>query len=340
MANIMVLGAGGWGTAISIMCARYGHAVRLWSHSDKEVEILRRDRENRRLLPGVRLPDDLKLTADIGETGGADIVVMAVPSSAVRETAKKLAAILPNGAIVVNAAKGLEEGSLKRLTQVLGEELPDARAVVLSGPSHAEEVSRGVPTAAVAASVWPDAAARVQDVFMNPDFRIYVNPDVVGVELGGALKNVIALAAGICDGLGLGDNTKAALMTRGISEMARLGVAMGGRAQTFAGLTGFGDLIVTCTSTHSRNHRAGVYIGQGLTAEQAVEKVGMTVEGYRTARAAYQLSLRMEVEMPIVCECYRMLYEGSDPDTAIRNLMQREKKHEIEDIWLTGPETG
>lgn len=340
MAKIIVLGAGGWGTAIAIMCTRYGHEVCLWSRSAKDVDALRRDNENKRLLPGVTLPDGLKLTADIGETGRADIVVMAVPSSAVRETARKLTGILPEGVIVVNAAKGLEEESLKRLTQVLGEELPGTRTAVLSGPSHAEEVSRGIPTAAVSASAWPDAAAQVQDIFMNPDFRIYVNPDVVGVELGGALKNVIALAAGICDGLGLGDNTKAALMTRGISEMARLGVAMGGRAQTFAGLTGIGDLIVTCTSEHSRNHRAGVYIGRGLTPEQAVDKVGMTVEGYRTARAAYNLSVRMGVEMPIVSECYRMLYEGTDPGTAIRRLMQREKKHEIEDIWLTGSNIG
>lgn len=337
MSAIVVLGAGGWGTALAVMSARFGHRVTLWSPFEKDIAALRRDGENRRLLPGVALPPALALTTGLAPAGEADAVVMAVPSFAVRQTAARLRGVLPAGGVVVNVAKGLEEGSLLRMSQVIGQELPGARVVVLSGPSHAEEVSRGVPTAVVAASSDPAPARRVQDMLMNPTFRIYVGTDVVGVELGGALKNVIALAAGVCDGLGLGDNTKAALMTRGITEMARLGAAMGGSPQTFAGLTGIGDLIVTCTSRHSRNRRAGLFIGQGLTAPQAVEKVGMTVEGYHTTRAAHELAARMGVDMPIVSECYRVLFEGKNPRQAIGELMRRQKKHEIEDAWVGCP---
>lgn len=334
MSRIAVFGAGGWGTALSVMCCTCGHEVSLWSPFEKEIEALRADGENKRLLPGVLVPKEIRLTTDVSSGKGADLIVFAVPSFAVRETAKRLSGVLLPGQVLVNVAKGLEEDSLKRLSQVIGEELPKARAVVLSGPSHAEEVSRGVPTAVVAASASGEAASAVQETFMNPNFRIYVNSDVVGVELGAALKNVIALAAGICDGLKLGDNTKAALMTRGITEMARLGVAMGGAAQTFAGLTGIGDLIVTCTSMHSRNRRAGIFIGQGLKPEEAIEKVGMVVEGYKTTHAAYRLSKEAGVEMPIVNECYEVLYGGKDPMNAIKDLMQRKKKHEIEDLWV------
>lgn len=334
MSKVAIYGSGGWGTALSIMSCNCGHDVSLWSPFQAELDAIHRDGEHKKLLPGVAVPAAIKLTSDTSIAKDADIIVFAVPSFAVRETAKRIAGYVTPGQIIVNVAKGLEEDSLKRLSQVIGEELPKTRIVVLSGPSHAEEVSRGIPTAIVAASASKEAATIVQDTFMSPNFRIYVNPDVVGVELGAALKNVIALAAGICDGLGLGDNSKAALMTRGITEMARLGVAMGGESQTFAGLTGIGDLIVTCTSMHSRNRRAGIYIGEGLSVAEAIEKVGMTVEGYKTTHAAYRLSKESGVEMPIVNECYSVLYDGKNPRQAIKDLMQRAKKHEIEDSWL------
>lgn len=335
MAEITVLGAGGWGTALAVMAAGHGHDVTIWSPFEKEIETIRADGENKRLLPGVPIPEKINMTSDMTAASGAGIIVMAVPSFAVRETARRLSAVCKSGQVVVNVAKGFEEDTLKRLSQVIEEEIPSARIAVLSGPSHAEEVSRGVPTTVVAASKSKDTALFVQDVFMNPLFRIYINPDTVGVELGGALKNIIALAAGICDGLKLGDNTKAALMTRGITEMARLGVALGGNAQTFAGLSGIGDLIVTCTSMHSRNRRAGIYIGQGIPAAEAVQKVGMTVEGYKTTRTAYKLASANNVEMPIVNECNKVLFENKDPLEAMKNLMQREKKHEIENIWVS-----
>ncbi len=336
MSKVAILGSGGWGTALAVMCSACGHDVSLWSPFQSELDTIKHDGENKKLLPGVVVPETINLTTDAAVVKGADVVVFAVPSFAVRETAKRIAGLVTPEQIVVNVAKGLEEDSLKRLSQVIAEELPVQKIVVLSGPSHAEEVSRGIPTAIVAASASKEAANKVQDTFMGPNFRIYVNPDVVGVELGAALKNIIALAAGICDGLGLGDNTKAALMTRGITEMARLGVAMGGSAQTFAGLAGIGDLIVTCTSMHSRNRRAGIYIGEGLSVDKAIEKVGMTVEGYKTTHAAYCLSQKSGVEMPIVDECYRVLYEGKNPREAIKDLMQRAKKHEIEDAWMSG----
>jgi glycerol-3-phosphate dehydrogenase (NAD(P)+) len=335
MAEIAVLGAGGWGTAFAVMCAKYGHGTTLWSLYEDQVRDLKRDKENKRLLPGVGLPESLRLTSDIRAVSTAEAVVLAVPSNAIRETTARLRGVVMPGAVIVSASKGFEESTLKRLSEVISEELPQNEVVVLSGPSHAEEVSRGVPTTVVSASKSKNAAIFVQDTFMNPTFRIYVNPDIVGVELGGALKNVIALAAGVCDGVKLGDNTKAALITRGITEMARLGVALGGCAQTFAGLTGIGDLIVTCTSVHSRNRRAGVYIGEGLTAKQALEKVGMTVEGYMAARAAFRLAKRAKIEMPIINEAYYVLYEQKSPQEAIRDLMTREKKHEIEEAWVT-----
>jgi glycerol-3-phosphate dehydrogenase (NAD(P)+) len=334
MSKIAIFGSGGWGTALAIMCCNCGHDVSLWSHFQAELDAIQHDGEHKKLLPGVAVPAAIKLTTDLSIAKDVDVIVFAVPSFAVRETAKRIAEYVADGQVIVNVAKGLEEDSLKRLSQVIVEELPQSRVVVLSGPSHAEEVSRGIPTAIVAASASKEAATIVQDTFMSPNFRIYVNPDVVGVELGAALKNVIALAAGICDGLGLGDNSKAALMTRGITEMARLGVAMGGGSQTFAGLTGIGDLIVTCTSKHSRNRRAGIYIGEGVPVKEAIEKVGMTVEGYKTTHAAYSLSKVSGVEMPIVNECYNVLYEGKNPREAIKDLMQRAKKHEIEDSWL------
>lgn len=332
MARIAVLGAGGWGTALAVMADRYGHRVTLWSPFEEEVADIRRHGEHKKLLPGVPVPPSLALTASPDCVEGADLVILAVPSFAVAQTAARIRAYLDPGALIANAGKGLEEGTHRRFTQVIGEALPAARVVALSGPSHAEEVARGVPTTVVSACADMAAAEEVQEILMNPVFRIYVNTDIVGVELGGALKNVVALAAGVCDGLDMGDNTKAALMTRGLTEMARLGLAMGACADTFAGLSGMGDLIVTCGSMHSRNRRAGILIGQGHTPAEAVELVG-TVEGYFAARAVWELAQQQGVDMPITEQCYRVCYEGQPPLEAIRQLMQRPKKHESEATW-------
>lgn len=332
--NIAVLGAGGFGIALSVMAAKYGHSVTLWSAFEREVALLQTEHENKKLLPGIMLPQEVTITTDVNCVQNKEIILLAVPSAVVYQVAERFQNIISPQAVIVNVAKGLEEQRLRRLSQVLTEFLPNNRIVVLSGPSHAEEVARGVPTTIVAASGDRSAAEFVQDALMNPTLRIYVNDDVVGVELGGALKNIIALAAGIADGLGLGDNTKAALMTRGITEMARLGVMLGGKTETFAGLSGIGDLIVTCTSMHSRNRRAGILIGEGLSAQQAIEQVGMTVEGYRSAKCAYLLAQQVGIEMPIVNEVYRVLYEGKNAKQALNDLMGRSKKHESEEIWL------
>ncbi len=332
--KIAVLGAGGFGIALAVMSEKYGHNVTLWSAFENEIELLTQKRANERLLPGIRLPDTVALTTDIGCAKGCELVIFAVPSGALPEVAERFAGCIDPQTVVVNVGKGLEETTLQCLSEILKHKLPHNQVVVLSGPSHAEEVARGVPTTVVAASTDHKAAEFVQDALMNPSLRIYVNDDVVGVELGGALKNIIALAAGIIDGLGLGDNSKAALMTRGITEMARLGVRLGARTETFAGLSGIGDLIVTCTSMHSRNRRAGILIGQGKTAEEAISEVGMTVEGYRSALCAYRLAQNVGVEMPIVNEVYRVLYEGKGAKAALADLMGRPKKHEGEEIWL------
>ena len=333
MANIAVIGAGGWGTALAVMAHQYGNTVSLWSPFEEEVAAIRRHDEHKKLLPGVAVPPSIRLTTSIACAAGADLVIMAVPSFAIRSTAARLADVIRPAAIIANAGKGLEDATLKRFTQVIAEAAPAARVVALSGPSHAEEVARGVPTTVVSASEDLAAAERVQELLMNPSFRIYVNRDVTGVELGGALKNVVALAAGVVDGLDMGDNTKAALMTRGLAEMARLGVALGAQADTFAGLSGMGDLIVTCGSMHSRNRRAGILIGQGHTPEAAVKIVG-TVEGYLAARAAWQLAQQSGVEMPITEQCYRVCYEGQDPKEALRALMGRPKRQESESAWI------
>ncbi len=334
MAKVVVLGCG-FGTALAVMAESCGHQVTLWSLFPQELEEIRRDKEQKRLLPGVPVPESICLTDHLSCLEDCNLCIMAVPSFAVRETARKAAPYLKKGTIVVNVAKGLEDGSYKRLSQVMEEELPQQRIVVLSGPSHAEEVGRGAPTTVTVASRERVSAEEVQDLLMNPTLRLYVSDDVVGVELGGALKNVIALAAGIADGLQLGDNAKAALMTRGITEIARLGVAMGAKTETFAGLAGIGDLIVTCTSMHSRNRRAGILIGQGKAAQEAIQQVG-TVEGYPCAKTAYELSQKLRVEMPIVEQAYAVLYQGKNPSQALRDLMSRPKRHESEVIWLLG----
>lgn len=334
MANVSVIGSGGWGTAIAILLAKQGHEVILWSYLKEESEALRTYRENKPFLPGVALPENIQFTSDLSACANADLIVTATPSHAIRSTAHSLAQFIRSGQIVLNISKGLEEDTYLTLSKVLAEELPQCEIAVMSGPSHAEEVSRGIPTTNVVAAENQKTAEWIQDLFMSPSFRVYTNPDILGVELGGSLKNVIALCAGIIDGMGLGDNTKAALMTRGIVEMARLGVAMGACEETFHGLAGVGDLIVTCTSMHSRNRRAGILIGQGKTAEEAQQEVKMVVEGVRTCKAAKELSEKMGVEMPIVNEAYQVLFCGGSPRDAVQNLMGRGKKHESEKDFL------
>lgn len=331
--KITVLGSGGWGTALSLLLLRNGHQVTLWSYVEAESANLRQNRENP-VLPGIPLPQELTLTADLECVRGSGVVVVATPSFAVRQTMNKALGLLDEGTVLVSVSKGIEENTSLTLTQVI-EEVTQGRFPIaaLSGPSHAEEVARDMPTSVVAAAKDRHIAEMVQDLFMAPMFRVYTTDDVVGVELGAALKNVIALCAGICDGLGFGDNTKAALMTRGLSEMARLGQAMGGRRETFAGLTGAGDLMVTCTSQHSRNRRCGILIGQGALPRDAVREIGMVVEGYYAAASAMTLAQKLGVDMPITQAVWRVLYRGKDPKTAALELMVREKKPENEEVW-------
>lgn len=333
MAKIVVAGAGGWGTALAIMAYNSSHDVSLFSVFPHEAEMLARDRENMDLLKGVKIPSAIHITSDANCVSGADLIILAVPSFAVRDTAALLRPFLKDGIVIANASKGMEEGTFLRMTQVIMEECPEAIAVALSGPSHAEEVARGVPTSVVASSTCDAAAEFVQDMLISPVFRVYVNTDIIGVELGGTLKNIIALAIGVCDGMSMGDNAKAALMTRGLTEIARLGVAMGARAETFAGLTGIGDLVVTCTSMHSRNRRAGILIGEGVHPADAVKLIGM-VEGYHATHTAYGLAQKYGVQMPITEQCYQVLFENKDTSQAVLELMDRPKCKEMEPIWL------
>lgn len=332
--RITVLGSGGWGTALALLLLENGNDVTLWSHTRAHSDRLRQTRENPR-LPGVALPEGLKLTADMEEAAGSALVVMAAPSFAVKETARLAAPFLSRDAVVVSAAKGIERDTALSMTQVIERELGGkCRTAALSGPSHAEEVARGIPTGCVAAAGDLETAQLVQDVFMSPRFRVYTNEDLVGVELGGALKNVLALCCGVSDGMGLGDNTKALLMTRGMTEMARLGVAMGGRKETFAGLSGMGDLIVTCTSMHSRNRRCGILIGQGRTPQEAMEEVGAVVEGYFAALSAHQLAEKVGVDMPICACAYHVLYGDQPLRSAVERLMRRSKRREVDESWI------
>lgn len=334
MADFTILGMGGFGLSLAVMLNNFGHNVTVWSAFEQEVEDIRRDGENKQKLPGVRISDEIRLTNDISLVNGADIVIFGIPTRKLREVAQKAAPHMSVNTVAVNTGKGLEDDTLKRMSEVLEEELPaNQPIVVLSGPSHAEEVALGMPTTVVAASKDSKYSDYIQSVMSNNTFRIYINNDLVGCELGGSLKNVIALCAGICDGMGFGDNTKAALMTRGITEIARLGVALGGKTDTFAGLTGIGDLIVTCTSMHSRNRRAGILIGQGVTPQEAVDRVG-TVEGYICTRAAYNLARKVGIDMPITEQCYRVLFEGLSAKAAVNNLMGRPKRHEAETVWV------
>ncbi|MGM9578366.1 MAG: NAD(P)H-dependent glycerol-3-phosphate dehydrogenase [Evtepia sp.] len=330
----VVLGSGGWGTALAMVLADNGHDVTLWSYLEEESRTLQETRENP-LLPGVKLPDSIRYTWDLSCVRGCQVVVMATPSFGVRSTASQIKEDLTPDMTLVSVSKGIEKGTSLRMTQIIQEATGGICPVVaLSGPSHAEEVARGVPTAVVSACPDRAAAERVQDLFLSERFRVYSSSDVIGVELGGALKNVMALCSGCVTGMGCGDNTKAMLMTRGLTEIARLGVALGGTKDTFAGLAGMGDLIVTCTSMNSRNYRAGLLIGQGMPVPEAVKKIGAVVEGYYAVDSARELAQRAGVEMPITQAAYQVLYEGGDPQTLFQQLMRREKRHETEEGWL------
>lgn len=322
MANIAIIGSGGFGLAIAVMCYHRGHSVTVWSKFSDEIDAIKRAGELKAKLPGVVIPKDIKLTTDISCVSGKDIMVIGIPSGFVRDVCREASEFSDKSTIVVSTSKGFENGSLKRMSEVVSECFPENRIVALTGPSHAEEVARGVPTTIVAACEDISVAEYVQRELSSETMRIYTSNDVVGCETGGALKNIIALAAGICDGIGYGDNTKAALMTRGMKEITRLGVALGGKADTFFGLTGVGDLIVTCTSMHSRNRRAGILIGQGVSPAEAIRRVG-TVEGYYCTKTAYALAQKMKVEMPITEQLYKVLEEGKDARLCIKELMLR-----------------
>ena len=329
MANISIIGAGSWGTALALLLYRNGHQVTVWSIMEQEIAMLQKEREHKDKLPGVKLPEDMAFTTDLkAAVEGKDVLVLAVPSPYTRATSKSMALYVKEGQVIVNVAKGIEEATLFTLSEIIEEEIPKAEVAVLSGPSHAEEVGRGIPTTIVVGAREKDTAESLQNIFMNEAFRVYISPDVLGIELGAALKNVVALAAGIADGLGYGDNTKAALITRGIAEIARLGTAMGGKWETFCGLTGIGDLIVTCASMHSRNRRAGILIGQGHTMEEAMAEVKMVVEGVYSAKAAMGLAKKYHVQLPIIEQVNEVLFHGKSAAEAVGSLMLRDKKIE------------
>ena len=329
MAKVSVLGGGSWGIALAVVLHKNGNEVTVWSALEAEITMLQEKHEHK-MLPGVILPGDMKFTLDEKEAvEGKDLLVMAVASSYTRKTAHQLSRLVAPGQKIVNVAKGIEEHTLMTLSEIIEQEIPQADVAVLSGPSHAEEVSRGLPTTIVVGAKSKATAEYIQNLFMNEVFRVYISPDILGIELGGSLKNVVALAAGIADGLGYGDNSKAALITRGITEIARLGTAMGGKFETFCGLTGIGDLIVTCASMHSRNRRAGILIGQGKTYKEAMEEVQMVVEGVYSAKAAMELAAKYHVQLPIIEQVNAVLFEGKSPDQAVKELMLRDKKIEV-----------
>lgn len=329
MANVTVVGAGSWGIALATVLCANGNDVTVWSIMEDEIEMLRKKREHVDKLPGVKLSEDISFTCDLGEAvRGREVLVLAVPSVYTRSTARQMAEYVTAGQIVVCVAKGIEEDTLMVLSDVVEAELPEAEVAVMCGPSHAEEVGLGLPTTVVAGAKRQETAEKIQDLFMNDVFRVYTSPDMLGMELGGSLKNVIALAAGMADGLGYGDNTKAALITRGIAEIARLAVAMGARLETLCGLTGIGDLIVTCESKHSRNRKAGMLIGQGYTMQQATDEVKMVVEGIYSAKAALALARKYDQELPIIEEVNRVLFENKPAKEAVTELMIRERRVE------------
>lgn len=329
MSKVGVLGAGTWGCALAILLSDNGHDVTIWTKIEKEALALEENRDNLKNLPGAKLPRNINITLDLkGACNDKDLLVMAVASPYIRATAHEASPFIREGQILVNVSKGLEDSTLMTLSDVLKEEIPQADIAVLSGPTHAEEVSRRIPTTIVVGAATKDTARFIQDIFMNEVFRVYTSPDIIGIELGGSLKNVIALAAGVIDGLGLGDNTKAALMTRGMAEISRLGITMGGRMETFSGLSGMGDLFVTCTSQHSRNRKAGFLMGQGLSMEEAMKEVNQVVEGVHSAKAALHMAQKYEVEMPIVEQINMVLFEGKTPGEALADLYGRDKRRE------------
>ena len=323
------MGFGSFGIALSLLLDRNGCEVTAWQRSAEKTEAVKKNRESAEYMPGIKIPESINLSSDIKEAAaGAKMIIFAVGSKSIRETSARLKGIVNKSQILINASKGLEPGTSLRLSEVISQVFPDNPVAAISGPCHAEELARGMVSTHVASSVDIDIARQIQDVFMSPYFRVYTNPDIVGVELGGALKNVIALAAGISDGLGFGDNTKAALMTRGIVEISRLGTALGAKAETFSGLAGIGDLIVTCTSMHSRNRRAGILLGQGKSLEETLSEVHMIVEGVNTAKAALDYAKKTGVVMPITEEVNKVLFQGESPRKAVENLMLRQKTSE------------
>lgn len=325
MANISIIGSGTWGMALSLLLYKKGHTVKVWSAIHDEVEMLRKEREHKN-LPGVPIPADMEITGDLEAcVKGAELMVLSVPSVFTRQTARRMKPFVAEGQIIVNVAKGIEEETLMTLSEQIEEEIPQANVAVLSGPSHAEEVGRGIPTTCVVGARDRKTAEYIQNIFMCSVFRVYTSPDIMGIELGGSLKNVIALAAGVADGLGYGDNTKAALITRGMAEITRLALKMGARMETMYGLSGVGDLIVTCASMHSRNRRAGILMGQGKTMGEAMKEVRMVVEGVYSAKAAAALADKYGVEMPITKEINKVLFEGMKASEAVENLMLRDK---------------
>ena len=333
MLKVSVIGAGSWGTALATVLHNNGHDVTIWSIMEEEINSMKEHREHKSKLPGVHIPEQIHLTTDLREAvEGKALLVLAVPSIFTRSTAQLMKPYVYNKQVIVSVAKGIEEDTLMILTDVIREELPQAIVTALCGPSHAEEVGRGIPTTVVAGAKYKDQAEFIQSIFMNDYFRVYTTPDMLGMELGGALKNVIALAAGMADGLGYGDNTKAALITRGIAEISRLAVAMGANEKTLSGLTGTGDLIVTCASMHSRNRRAGILIGQGKTMQEAMDEVQMVVEGVYSAKAALALAKKYKVSMPIVEQVNKVLFEGASAKDAVKELMLRNKKIEYWDL--------
>lgn len=330
MAKVGVIGAGSWGTALAVLLHKNGHEVTVWSKFQAEIDMLNTEREHKDKLAGVKLPEDMIFTTDLESSiKGMDLLVLAVPSPFTRSTSQLMSEYVEKDQIIVNVAKGIEENTVMTLSQIIEEEIPQSVVAVLCGPSHAEEVGRGIPTTVVVGAKKKSTAEFIRSLFMNEVFRVYISPDVLGMELGGSLKNVVALAAGIADGLGYGDNTKAALITRGITEIARLGMAMGGHFETFCGLTGIGDLIVTCASMHSRNRRAGMLIGQGKTMQEAMDEVKMVVEGVYSAKAAMQLAEKYDVQLPIIEQVNLVLFEGKSADEAVKDLMVRDKKIEV-----------
>ncbi|NLP51932.1 NAD(P)H-dependent glycerol-3-phosphate dehydrogenase [Bacillus sp. RO1] len=336
MKKVAVLGAGSWGTALAMVLADNNHEVRLWGHKQAQIDEINQRHTNEKYLKNIKLSDKIVGFTSMEEAvESVEAIVLAVPTKAMREVCRQLKGFLNAPALFVHVSKGIEPDTHLRVSEVIEEELPEPireAVVVLSGPSHAEEVSMRQPTTVTAASLNNAAAEKVQDLFINQHFRVYTNTDVVGVEIGGSLKNIIALAAGITDGLGYGDNAKAALITRGLAEIARLGSCLGANPLTFLGLTGMGDLIVTCTSVHSRNWRAGNMLGKGMKLEEVLDSMGMVVEGVRTTKAAYQLSQKLQVKMPLTSALYHVLFDGVDPKDAVDELMSRSKTTELDDL--------